>query len=209
MRFLRSHPTGRSLRPLALLLSAGLVASVGMLGTPAAAQSSTCDCQDRDDWGYRQHLHRQSARPASTEVGQDALGAIQEVVGLLLADPATDWSTISIARVRQYVVDLDLMTLFAQVEEVPIEGGLRVRLSGDQEILAAARRAVLRHASRMDGFRGWSVSSEDLGDAIVVELSAAEEAEVAVLRGLGFYGFLASGVHRPHQLLAVARGVGD
>jgi hypothetical protein len=29
---------------------------------------------------------------------------------------------------------------------------------------------------------------------------------VEVVRALGFFGFMASGVHRPHQLLAVARG---
>ncbi|HVS14203.1 MAG TPA: hypothetical protein VMV46_09780 [Thermoanaerobaculia bacterium] len=205
----RTARPGRRRTFRVMLACSTIAVTACLVAAPAAAQSSSCDCRGIDDFGFRKHFHDQPARLASGEVGQDALGAIQEVVGLLLADPATDWSAVSIARLRQHLVDLDRLTLVARVEETEIERGLRVRVAGDDEVLAAARRAVLRHATRMDGFRGWRVTGEDTGDAVVLELSTEQEAEVAVLRGLGFYGFLASGVHRPHQLLAIARGVGE
>ncbi|HVS64821.1 MAG TPA: hypothetical protein VMT85_15100 [Thermoanaerobaculia bacterium] len=185
-----------------------VLAGAAVIAAPSSAQTRRC-CEGDDDFGFRRHFHDQPARPASELGGQDALGAIQEVVGLLLADPTTDWSGVSIARLRQHLVDLERLTLFAEVEETPIDTGLRVRVFGDQALLEAARRAVLRHAGRMDGFRGWNVAGEDAGDAVVLELTTDQSDEVSVVRALGFYGFLASGVHRPHELLAVARGVVD
>lgn len=204
---MRPRPSPRlpTVTTLALALVLG---ALGGFAAPGAAQVRDC-CEGIDDFGYRKHFHDQPARLASELGGQDALGAIQEVVGLLLADPSTDWSRVSIARLRQHLVDLERLTLFARVEETPIERGLRVGISGDEELLASARRAVLRHAEQMDGFRDWRVAGEDAGDAIVLELTTDREDELAVLRGMGFYGFLASGVHRPHELLAVARGVLD
>jgi hypothetical protein len=199
------HPRFRSTLPALALIALG--ATAGTV-TPAAAQTSRC-CEGTEDFGYRKHFHDQPARSASELGGQDALSAIQEVVGLLLADPATDWSRVSIARLRQHLVDLERLTLFAAVEETPIDGGLRVRVTGDAQLLDAARRAVLGHARRLDGFRTWSILTEDAGDAVVLELTTQNADEVTVLRALGFYGFLASGVHRPHELLAVARGVLD
>jgi len=201
-RLIPSLPT---LTAVALAVTLGALLGVA---APVAAQTRDC-CEGIDDFGYRKHFHDRPARLASELGGQDALGAIQEVVGLLLADPSTDWSRVSIARLRQHLVDLERLTLFARVEEAPIERGLRVRIGGDDQLLASARRAVLRHAERMDGFRDWRVTGEDAGDAIVLELTTDREEELEVLRGMGFYGFLASGVHRPHELLAVARGVLD
>src|SRR6516165_7172350 len=38
--------------------------------------------------------------------GQDAFGAIQEVVQILEADPTTDWSKVNIDALRQHLVDM-------------------------------------------------------------------------------------------------------
>jgi len=193
----RSHPI------LSIVLLTALC-GLAQLATAAAQQIECPRCLD-DDFGYRLHHHYERAAPVPERVGQAALGAIQEVVGLLLSDPSTDWSTVSIARLRQHLVDLDEILLNAEVEEQPIDGGLSIHLRGSARTLEAVRHVIPGHVRRMDGFRGWSATFEDTDDGLDLTLTTADPDEVAILRGLGFFGFVATGVHRPHELLAVAR----
>lgn len=137
----------------------------------------------------------------------DALGEVQRTVGLLLADPATDWSEIRLSRLRQRLADLNEITMNARVEEREAPGGLDVSVGGDEGTLESLRRIVPEHVRRMDGFRGWEVNLEDdAGETLGISIRADDAAEVEVVRGLGFFGFLASGVHRPQNNLAVVRG---
>jgi len=39
--------------------------------------------------------------------GQDAFGAIQEIVQILDADPKTDWSKVDLEALRQHLIDMD------------------------------------------------------------------------------------------------------
>ena len=119
---------------------------------------------DDADLGYRHHLHTRQAEPASRHVGQEALGAIQEVVGLLMADPGTGWSEVSIARLRRHLADLDEIMLRAEVEERAVDGGVEVVLGGSEQTLAAVRRLVPAHAETMNGFRGWKAAVSDQGE---------------------------------------------
>ena len=160
------------------------------------------------DLGFRHHLHSLPAEAVPRLVGQEALGAVQEVVGLLMADPETDWTEISIARLRRHLIDLDDLMLHADVAERPSAGGLAAVVRGRDRTLAAVRRLVPAHAEKMTGFRDWKVSARDDGESIQVKLTSDDPAEVEVVRALGFFGFMASGVHHPHQLMAVARGRG-
>jgi hypothetical protein len=186
------------------LLAAGLATlSLAVSGHP---HPPTKLHVDDADLGNRHHLHTRQAEPASRHVGQEALGAIQEVVGLLMADPGTDWSEVSIARLRRHLADLDEIMLRAEVEERAVDGGVEVVLGGSEQTLAAVRRLVPAHAETMNGFRGWKAAVSDRGGTVHLTLASDDPAEVEVVRALGFFGFMASGVHRPHQLLAVARG---
>ena len=159
------------------------------------------------DLGFRHHLHYRMAEPVPQHVGQDTLGAVQEVVGLLLADPETDWSEVSIARLRHHLADMDELMLRAEVQERVIDGGVEVVVDGTERTLAAVRRLVPVHAEEMDAaFRGWRIHVLDQDPTVRLTLTSDDSAEVEVVRALGFFGFMASGVHHPHQLLAVARG---
>jgi hypothetical protein len=158
------------------------------------------------DVGVRQHRHDEPATAAPQHTGHEILGALQEVIGLLLADPATDWSTVSVERLRDHLVDLDRVLVDAVVEETTIEGGVVARIRGEGDTVEAARRLIPAHVALMDGFRGWRVSTNDAGDGLEVRIVAPAPAEVEVIRALGFFGLMASGVHHPHRLLAVARG---
>ena len=52
-----------------------------------------------------------------TMVGQEAFGAIQEVVQVLEADPTTDWSKVNIAALREHLIDMNEVTLRAVATE--------------------------------------------------------------------------------------------
>lgn len=137
----------------------------------------------------------------------DALGEIQRTVGLLLADPTTDWSEVRVSRLRDRLADLDEITMHARADEREVPGGLEISVGGGEETLASLRRLVPEHVRRMDGFRGWKVTLEgDGGEALRLSIKTDDAAEVEIVRGLGFFGFLATGVHRPQNNLAVVRG---
>ena len=53
----------------------------------------------------------QGASTTPTSPGQDAFGAIQEVVRMLDADPKTDWSKVDLEALRQHLIDMNEVTL--------------------------------------------------------------------------------------------------
>jgi len=59
-------------------------------------------------------------------VGEDAFGAIQEIVRILEADPDTDWSKLDLAGLRQHLIDMNEVTLHADAVPNPVEGGIAV-----------------------------------------------------------------------------------
>ena len=58
--------------------------------------------------------------------GQDAFGAIGEIVAMLEADPKTDWSKIDLEALRQHLIDMNDVTLHADVVAKPVDGGLEM-----------------------------------------------------------------------------------
>ncbi|HEY8874702.1 MAG TPA: hypothetical protein VIM52_16845, partial [Stellaceae bacterium] len=66
-----------------------------------------------------------STLPAPTMPGQDAFGAVQEIVHILEADPKTDWSKVALEPLRQHLIDMNEVTLGAAAAATEIDGGLR------------------------------------------------------------------------------------
>ena len=62
--------------------------------------------------------------------GQDAFGAIQEIVRILEADPKTDWSKVNLEALRQHLIDMNEVTLKADAVAKPIDGGIEVTVTG-------------------------------------------------------------------------------
>jgi hypothetical protein len=52
-------------------------------------------------------VRAQSSCPVPQLSGQDAFGAIQEIVGMLEADPATDGSKVDIDALRDHLLDMN------------------------------------------------------------------------------------------------------
>ena len=138
--------------------------------------------------------------------GQDAFGAIQEIVRILEADPNTDWSKVNLDAVRQHLIDMNEVTLHADAAATPIDGGLAIAVTGSGRTLPAIQRMVPAHAQEINGHDGWAVKAETLADGVRLTVTAADPKETAHIRGLGFIGIMASGSHHQPHHLGMAKG---
>ena len=91
-----------------------------------------------------------------TMPGQDAFGAIQEIVRLLETDPKTDWSKVDLEALRQHLIDMNEVMLKADAAAKPIEGGLEIAVTGSGRTLLAIQRMIPAHAQTVNGLNGWN-----------------------------------------------------
>ena len=141
----------------------------------------------------------------ATQPGQGAFAAIQEIVEILEADPATDWSKVNIEALRQHLIDMDNVTLRAEVKSEPVDGGMRFVVSGVGAVKDSIQRMVTAHAATMNGEGGWKFDASDTdAGAILTVLTPAKDA--AKLRALGFLGVMTRGMHHQMHHLMIARG---
>jgi hypothetical protein len=157
--------------------------------------------------------HGPMASPAAigepTLPGQDAFGAISEVVRILDADPQTDWSQVDLERLRQHLIDVNEVVLRAEVRTSPVPGGLVMDATGAGPTEAAIRAMVIPHATELDQMPGLAATTEPIPGGVRLTVTArnAEDAKaVARVRGLGFIGLLTLGAHHQPHHLAMARG---
>jgi hypothetical protein len=183
------------------LIAVGAVLAVAASGI---ALGETAPGQHPMPMGAHPGMHAGTASP--TMPGQDAFGAIQEIVHLLEADPKTDWSKVDLDALRQHLIDMNEVTLKADAAATPIDGGLAVAVTGSGRTLAAIKRMIPAHAATIDGRNGWSTRTEALPDGIRLTVTATDPKEVQHIRGLGFIGLLTSGAHHQPHHLAMAKG---
>ena len=141
----------------------------------------------------------------ATQPGQGAFAAIQEIVEILAADPKTDWSKVNIDALRQHLVDMNNVTLAANVKNEPIDGGMRFDVTGEGPVRNSIRRMTTAHAATMNGVDGWKFEAAEIegGASLTVHPPAKD---VDKLRGLGFFGVLTLGMHHQVHHLMIARG---
>ena len=140
-----------------------------------------------------------------TEPGQAAFGAAQEIVGMLLADPTTNWSKADIDALRQHLIDMNEVTMRADARKTPIDRGLRITVTGSGRTLAAIRRMLPTHAQDINGLYGWTVQAKAIPDGEELTVTAGTPADVQKIRALGFMGIMVLGRHQMHHL-AMAKG---
>lgn len=152
-------------------------------------------------------MHGSGAVP--TMPGQDAFGAIQEIVQMLDADPKTDWSKVDLEGLRQHLIDMNAVTLKADATAKPIDGGIEVTVTGATgRTVAAIQRMVPADARQIEQthLNGWSAKTETLPNGVLFTVTAGNAKEVQHIRGLGFIGILVSGAHHQPHHLAMAKG---
>ena len=151
--------------------------------------------------------HRPMGAPRSP--GQDAFGAIAEVVRILEADPATDWSKVDLERLRQHLIDMNEVVLRASVSSKSVPAGLAMDVTGSGRTERAIRAMVVPHAAELDGMPAWTARTEPIPGGVRLTVVARDPADgktAARIRGLGFAGLLVQGSHHGPHHLAMARG---
>ena len=151
------------------------------------------------------HGQQSGALNMPTMPGQDAFGAIQEVVQLLQADRATDWSKVNISALRQHLIDMNEVTLHAAAAERMLDNSIEIAVTGEGRTLEAIKRMVPAHVSELREI-GWITKSEDLANGVKLTVTASEAQPLAKLKALGFMGIMVQGGHhQPHHLM-MAKG---
>jgi hypothetical protein len=175
-----------------------------MQGQHPMGPSHMQEMMRRHQWGGDGGMHRASANP--TMPGQEAFGAIQEIVRILDADPKTDWSRVDLEALRQHLIDMNEVTLKADADPKQIDGGLEIAITGSGRALVAIQRMVPAWAQTMNGHQGWSTKAAPLPNGELLTVTATDPKEIQHIRGLGFIGLLVSGaMHQPHHLAMAKR----
>ncbi|MEP0942143.1 MAG: hypothetical protein ABJH63_06740 [Rhizobiaceae bacterium] len=152
-----------------------------------------------------EHVGHSSAS-APKEAGQSAFAATAEIVALLSNDPQADWSKVNIAALRQHLVDMNALFLQANVSAIPQPDGWRYQVTGSGTVLRAIQAMVPAHAIELDKMDDWSASATktDAGAELRVTSSSAETRQK--IKGLGFFGLMATGAHHQPHHLSMATG---
>lgn len=148
------------------------------------------------------HSSMGHASDAPQETGQSAFAEMAEIVALLQADPETDWGAVNIDKLRDHLVDMDLLTRKAEVTRILRPDGARFEVRGSPRVLSAINTIVPAHAPFLAGETGWSVASEEMEDGVALIVGGDGEQ----IQGLGFFGLMTIGVHHQEHHLMIAKG---
>lgn len=159
--------------------------------------------------GMGQHGAMQGRMSAAagtpTMPGQDAFGAIQEVVRILQSDPNTDWSKVNIDALRQHLIDMNEVTLHAVATPRVFDTGIEFMVTGEGRTLEAIKHMVPAHASELREI-GWNAKADDLPNGVKLTVTASEAEPLTKLKALGFIGIMVQGSHHQAHHLMMATG---
>lgn len=189
-------PADRRILTLALLL---------MTGTGAVlAATALVFAQGKPHVDHARHIHGGEAI-VPTMPGQEAFGAVQEIVRLLEADPATEWSKVNISALREHLIDMDEVSMRADARERVLDNGLEITVSGQGRTLDAIKRMVPAHAHELAAL-GWNATTEVLPSDVKLVVTASDPRQVVKIRALGFMGIMVQGAHHQIHHLMMAKG---
>ena len=187
---------------LAIGVGGVLLGAVLLMGTAWSQQAQMY----QGPMQHGQSMGEQAKVP--TLPGQDVFGAIQEIVRILEADPATDWSKVNPERLRQHLIDMNDVTLRSEVKSAVLPGGLTMEVTGSGRTEQAIRRMVVPHTFELNKMPEWSAQTEQIPGGLrftVVAKNPDDAKTVARIRGLGFIGLLTEGFHHQPHHLAMAK----
>ncbi len=174
---------------------------------PVASIAQQQGAMDHSAMDHGTMMHSGASSPSGvTEGGQAAFAAIAEIVSRLAADPSTDWNKVDIEGLRQHLIDMDNVTLHAEVVSTPTDTGARFQVwSDDPSVQASIQRMVTAHVATMNGVNGWTLTSAKTDRGATLEV-AGKATDSAMIQGLGFIGVMALGTHHQAHHLAIALG---
>jgi hypothetical protein len=178
-----------------------------LLSGTAFANAQTTLSSHGDSMDHATHAQDQPLQDTIlTEPGQGAFAALSEVVRVLEADPDTNWGRVDLAGLRAHLVDMDRLVSDTNVEETELPDGLSAIATGDTETIATLRRMVPVHAAQLTQDDRWTVEAIDAENGVELRVTSDNPAVVARIRGLGFFGLMASQDHHREHHMTMARG---
>ena len=148
----------------------------------------------------------QSAAQQPTEGGQSAFAAIAESVALLEADPKSDWSKADIEALRQHLIDMNNVTLLANVKEISQGNAVEFQVTATGLVTDSIRQMVMAHAMNMNGVNGWAYAAKEIVGGASLIVTPPDSKSKAKLKALGFIGIMASGMHHQQHHWLIATG---
>jgi len=153
---------------------------------------------------------RDSTVPAQpTRTGQEAFATIGEIVRILDANPATDWSKVNIEALRQHLMDMDDVTMRAEVRTESVDDGAAFDVRGTGRVRDAIRRMAMSHGATVTAADGFSRTAAESAEGAQVTIRATNPTDARMVgrfRALGFVGILTLGNHHTAHHLGIASG---
>lgn len=160
---------------------------------------------------HSQHMTMMAAKSAQKmpqEFGQSGFAAIAEIVQMLSDNPDTDWSKVNINALRNHLLDMDRLVTGAKVDEQPVDGGMRFNVTGEAEVLSAIQNMVPAHAMELARIPEYSAATESIDNGVALTVTGTNEQTTAKIKGLGFFGLMATGSHHQPHHFGMATGQG-
>ncbi len=156
-----------------------------------------------------QQMHGMYGNTPLTEPGNDAFGTIQEVIRALEADSTTDWSKVDLEALRQHLIDMNNFTLHVDVlSKKPIPNGVDIVVKGNTPAAQQSLKRVLAaHPPQLKKETGWTMQVKPAEDQFELVVTTPNPKEVDKIRGLGYIGLMAYGMHHQMHHWMIAHGV--
>lgn len=183
---------------LTLIIAGGVATGAIFVGTNLSNAANT------DHLDHTRHMRG----PKTTKpkmAGQEVFGTIQEIVHILEADPATDWSKVNIAALREHLIDMDEVTMRAATNQQALADGIAITVTGEGRTIDAIKRMVPAHAHELAAL-GWQARTDDLPNGVKLVVTTSDPRQVLKLNALGFMGIMVQGAHHQIHHLMMAKG---
>ena len=134
---------------------------------------------------------QQRMRGQNSQSGGDSVFTqIQNQVRTLQEDPDTDWTQVDLTALQQHLVDMEHLSLFAEVSTQYLANGLRYTVTGQGRTLAAIQRMVPMHAQQIATELGMQVEAEVTAEGAWISVITADDKERAMYQAIGFLGLM-------------------
>ena len=183
---------------LTLIIAGGVATGAIFVGTNLSKAANTKHID------HAQHM-RGSKVAKPTMPGQEVFGTIQEIVHILEADPATNWSKVNIAALREHLIDMDEVTMRSVTNQQALADGIAITVTGEGRTLDAIKRMVPAHTHELAAL-GWQARTEDLPNGVKLVVTTSDPRQVVKLNALGFMGIMVQGAHHQIHHLMMAKG---
>lgn len=184
--------------------AAKLAIAVGLF---AAGYSSSTIGQHQTNSNTHSAPSHANSSDVPIEGGQGAFAALAEVVAILEVDKNTDWSKVNITSLRNHLVDMNSLTLQANVTVSKIANGVEFTITGDNKTLRAIQSMVPAHANELNKMAAWTAETEILDNGVRLSMTSKDLRVVQKINALGFFGLMATGSHHQPHHLGMAQGI--